>query len=73
MDLAEMMDKHRFEEIKAVFRFIDNASLEELAHIISEILVCHDNILVFNKKHKSLDKVKSVSINGECIQLNLEE
>ncbi len=73
MKLKKMMDDHRFEELKAVFRFIDGASIEEVAEIIGEIRCCHDNILVFNKNHKSLDKVESVHINGESIQLNLAQ
>jgi hypothetical protein len=67
------MKEHRKEELKAIYRFIADASVEEIASIISEMRVCHDNILVFNEKHKSLDKVKSVCINGECIQLDLEQ
>lgn len=72
MRLDEMIDNHRAQELKAVYRFIDGATVEEVASIIAEIRTCHDNILVFNQKHKSLDKVESVSINGECIQLNLK-
>jgi len=72
MSLNEMMDEHRKEEIKAVYRFIDGASVEELASIIAEIRTCHDNVLVFNQKRKSLDRVESVCINRDAIQLNLE-
>jgi len=73
MKLDEMMKKNRTQELKAVYKFIDGATIEEIASIIEEIRIFHDNILVFNQKHKSLDGVESVSINGECIQLNLEE
>lgn len=72
MNMEKMMNEHKKKELKAIYRFIDKASLEELTSIISEILVCHDNITVFNKIHKSIDKVESVCLNGECIQLNLE-
>lgn len=72
MKLDKMIEEHREKELKAVFWFINHASVEEVAMIISEIRVRHDNILVFNEQHKSLDKVKSVCINGECVQLNLE-
>jgi hypothetical protein len=73
MKLQEMMAEHRRQELIAIYKFILKANIDEVAQIISEIRVCHDNILVFNEKHKSVNKVKSVHINGECIQLNLEE
>jgi hypothetical protein len=73
MSLGRMMDEHRKQEMKAIYSFIDGATVDEVASIISEIRVCHDNILVFNEKHKSLDKVVSVSINSDYIQLNLEK
>ena len=72
MSLEQMMKNHRHKELVAVYHFIEQATIEEIAGIIAEIRTCHDNILVFNQKHKSLDKVESVAINGEFIQLNLE-
>jgi len=72
MRLDQLMEKNRFEELKAVFRFISTCSPEELAHIMAEIRCVHDNILVFNEDTKLLAKVESVCINGECVQLNLE-
>lgn len=78
MSLNKMMKDYREQELevrkqglKMVYAFINQASVEEIAKIILEIRVCHDNIMVFNEQHKSLDKVDSVCINGECIQLNL--
>ncbi len=73
MRLDELLTDNRVKERRAIYKFIASASTGEIASIISEIRVCHDNILVFNEKNKSLDKVSSVSINGECIQLNLEQ
>ena len=72
MSILHLMEENREKELIAIFRFIDKASPLELARIISEIVVCHDNLLAFNEKIKSLDHVKSVCLNGECIQLNLE-
>ena len=72
MSLNKMMKDHREQELKAIYEFINQASVEEIAQIILEIRACHDNILVFNENNKSLDKVNSVCINGDCIQLNLE-
>lgn len=67
-----MMEDHRNKELVAIGRFIMKANIEELAMIINEIQICHDNLLAFNLFTASLDKVNSVSINGEYIQLNLE-
>ena len=72
MRLDELFQENRVKERVAIYKFIATASVEELASIISEIRVCHDNIMVFNRKHKSVDCVVSVGVNGECIQLNLE-
>jgi hypothetical protein len=73
MNLNEMMLEHKFDELKAIYRFIYEASAEDCARIIEEIRCVHDNILVFNKKEKSLDRVESVEMNGEAIQLIIEE
>jgi predicted AAA+ superfamily ATPase len=72
MSLNKMMLEHRKKELIAIFKFISKADVEELARIISEIRVWHDNILVFNQNDESLNKVISISINDDCIQLNLE-
>lgn len=70
--LDEIQKKHRLEEFKAVCRFINTCELEELSRVLEEIRCCHDNLFVFNDTISSLDKVESVSINGDCIQLNLK-
>lgn len=72
IELSEMMGHIKREELKCIMSFIDKACTEELAAIIEEIRCRHDNLLVFNLEIKSLDKVESVSINGDAIQLNLE-
>jgi hypothetical protein len=72
MNISEMMDEHRQKEIIAICSFINHANLYELAMIIEEIRCCHDNILAFNFDTALLAKIESVSINGECIQLNIE-
>jgi hypothetical protein len=72
MSLEQLKKNNRHKELVAVYEFIEKATVEEVAGIIAEIRTCHDNILVFNQKHKSLDKVESVTINGEYVQLNLE-
>lgn len=73
MKLNKMMEKNRRAELRAICKFIDTADFEDLTTIIEEIRVCHDNIFVFSEEHKSLDRVTSVCLNGECIQLNLEK
>jgi|GEM_PF-2887982 len=62
----------RKQELKAIFRFIDSADWDELGSIISEIVVCH-GLTVFDRGQKTLKNVEVVCINGESIQLNVEE
>ena len=73
MNLKELIENNRKEEMKAICHFIDTASLKELATIIAEIRCCHDNILAFNQDTKLLAKIESVGLNGEAIQLNIEK
>lgn len=72
MNLAELMKKNRREELKAIYKFIDRCDFKEIASIVEEIRCVHNNLVAWNEKTKSLDKVKSISIDGECIQLNLQ-
>ncbi|MFI0477808.1 MAG: hypothetical protein ACH349_01605 [Candidatus Rhabdochlamydia sp.] len=72
MSINELMKNNRKEEMKAICMFINSCSLYELATIIEEIRCCHDNLLAFNPHTKLLAKIESVSINGECIQLNIQ-
>lgn len=65
--------QNRHEQLLAICNFIPTCNLEELAFIIAEIRCWHDNLLAFNPDTKLLAKIASVSINGECIQLNIEE
>jgi hypothetical protein len=67
------MEMNRIEEFRAVCRYISHASFLECATIISEIRCSHDNLYVFNRTLSTLDKVDSVTINGEGIQLNINE
>lgn len=73
MNLTELMKKNRADEMKAIMRFIAKANIEELAKIINEIRTCHDNLMAWNENTRLLTKVGSVSLNGECIQLNIEK
>lgn len=73
MGLDKLMEENREKELRAIYRFIATASTEELASIIAEMHCIHDNMLVFNRKHKSLDRVELIGVNGECIQLNVKE
>lgn len=72
MKLSIMMENLRKKELNAVMAFINTSSIEECAHIIAEIRCVHDNILAFNRDTRLLAKVECVSVNGECIQLNIE-
>ncbi len=72
MSIAETLKKHRLDEFRAVCEWIEKANTKELFLIVEEIRCCHDNLMVWNEKTKSLDKVESLTINDEYIQLNLE-
>lgn len=47
-------------------------ALEDIEKIFIEVLALH-GIVIFNPNTKSVEAIDSVSIAGECIQLNLEE
>ena len=66
-----MIQNNRHKELVAVYEFIEKATVEEVAGIIAEIRTCHDNILVFNQKHKSLDKVESVAYKWRICPVEL--
>lgn len=71
--IKELLEKHRLEDMKAVYKFLYTCSREELFTIIEEIRCVHDCLIVFNPNTKSLDSISSVCLNGECIQLNIEK
>ncbi len=73
LKMNKSIQSFRQEELKAIYRFIDSADWDELALIIGEIIVCHDNLMVFDRDTKTLKNVREVCINGESIQLNVEE
>lgn len=72
MNIKELMEKNRKQELKAIYAFIETCSIEELATIIAEIRCVHDNLEVFNHETKRLSPVQNISINGDCIQMNIE-
>ena len=45
---------------------------KKLAIMITEILLEMDCLIVFDEDRKSVKSVDSFSVNGECIQLNVE-
>lgn len=72
-NVAELREANRADEMKAVLQFIDTCDFEELARIVEEIRCCHDCLMVFDSESKTVKKVESVGLNGETIQLNVEE
>ncbi len=62
----------RGKQIEAVANFIEGCNVEELKTIIGAIALCHDNLMVFNKSSKSLDRVCGIWVNGGCVQLDVE-
>lgn len=69
-ELSKLMEENRKNELKAVFRFIYNADLNELAQIVEEIRCVHNNLRAWNSKIKCFEDIESVRLNGEHIQLN---
>lgn len=84
VELFHLLDKHkgfikdiRKEQAKAVYRFIEHATPEELFSIILEIQTVHSGsgkgyLMVWNEKHKCLDEVESICMNGPGIQINVD-
>lgn len=73
ISFKELRDKNRINEMKAICRFICTCNVYELAIILEEMRCYHDNLSAFNPCTKLLCKVKTVSINGEYVQLNLDD
>lgn len=59
-------------ELKEALEFVKYCTIEQAAEVAQALTEFH-SILVFNKHYKCLDCIESVSINGDSIQLNLEE
>lgn len=51
---------------------IERCDAEQAGAIVNEVLMIH-SILAFNPVTKHLDIVESVCMNGDAIQLNIEE
>jgi hypothetical protein len=71
-NLNELMENNRADEMKAIMRFIDTCHIDELARIVEEIRCCHDCLFAFNEETGLLAKIESICINGEAIQMNIE-
>lgn len=72
MKIDELMKKNRLEELKAVCRWIMDADHKEIATVLAEIRTIHDNLYVFCPESKFYSKIKSVTLRGEDIELNIE-
>lgn len=70
--IPDLVQGLRKAELRNICDFIDSSNSYELGIIIDHIKCSHDNIMVFNHQTKLLAKVDGVSINGDCIQLNIE-
>lgn len=58
--------------LREIMKFLDGCSKESKALIVNEVLMLNP-MFCFNSTTKSLDKVESVCLNGEAIQLNVNE
>ena len=68
---VELTSLNRVQYAKMCFLIAD-MTLEERALVVNEVLMLTP-MLAWNINTKSLEKIESVSVNGECIQLNIEE
>ncbi len=60
-------------QLKEIYEFINSANILECAQIIEEILSVHKNLIIFSPKRDGMEKIESICINEEFIQMNLEE
>jgi len=70
--MTESIHSFRQKELRAIMRFIDNAYEEEIATILSEILVCH-GLCIFDYDTKTRKKVGLIKTGGVKIELVTEE
>lgn len=59
-------------EYLRVMDFIADASIEDAENIVNEVLMFH-SMLTWNHDTKSLDSIESITINSDCIQINIEK
>lgn len=57
---------------KAACELITRCDINQAGAFVNEVLMIHP-MLAWNQTTKSLDSIESVSINGDAIQLNIEE
>ena len=57
---------------KAACELIARCDINQAGAFVNEVLMIHP-FLAWNQTTKSLDSIESVSINGDAIQLNIEE
>jgi len=60
-------------QLNDIYIFIEKADVMECAKILEEILTIHNNLTVCSEEKNSIEKVGSICINGNAIQMNLEE
>lgn len=71
--IDDLIKKNRKKELVAIYKFITTCDVVELATLIEEIRCVHDNFFAFNPHTKLFCKVENISINGDCVQLNLDD
>lgn len=61
------------DKMRPIFALIPSMTCDELASLIEEIRCVHDNLIAWDVDTKRLVSVKSICVNGNGIQLNLEK
>lgn len=66
--MTNSIQSFRQKELQAIMRFIDGAYEDELANILSEILVCH-GLCIFDRDAKMCKEVALIKTGGVKIEL----
>ena len=59
------------EKFKIACQFIAEASIEQRACLLNEIMIFND-FMAWNAESKQLLNIENIAINGDCFQLNIE-
>lgn len=59
------------EKFKIACEFVQDASIEQRACLLNEIML-FNSFIAFDEDAKTLRDIRGISINGDCFQLNIE-
>ncbi len=71
-ETAVVLSPEDFKLLKQVSRFLEDCTVEQAAIIVNEVLMLHP-MMAWNPVTKLMIDIESVNVNGQVIQLNIEE